>query len=101
MKLYNPQYNRKMNLKSEIIIEFNACHICDGELYEGWRVGCDDLVFRAGAEEALEVNEVEVKQKAIEAFRQFVKQYCAESGRKDISEDSEHYVKVFKELINS
>ena len=38
---------------------------------------------------------------AEEAFRLFVEKYCAESGRKDISEDSEHYVKVFNELINS
>ena len=42
----------------------------------------------------------DMKQKAIEAFRQFVEKYCAESGRRDISEDSEHYLKVFNELIN-
>jgi hypothetical protein len=39
-------------------------------------------------------------EKAIEAFRLFVEKYCAESGRTDISEDSEHYMKVFNELIN-
>ena len=41
-----------------------------------------------------------MKYKAIEAFRQFVEEYCSESGRRDISEDSEHYLKVFNELIN-
>ncbi|MEQ3276763.1 hypothetical protein [Bacteroides thetaiotaomicron] len=54
-------------------------------------------VFAAGVEEGKE----EVKLRATEAFRLFISRYCAESGRKDISEDSEHYVKVFNELINS
>ncbi len=53
------------------------------------------------AHQAVQLAEDELAQKSIDAFRQFVEQYCAESGRKDISEDSEHYVKVFKELINS
>ena len=35
-----------MNTKD--IIEFNACHVCYGELHEGWRVGCKELVFRVG-----------------------------------------------------
>lgn len=42
----------------------------------------------------------ETKQKAIEAFRQFVEQYCTESGRSDISNESEHYISVFESLIN-
>lgn len=53
------------------------------------------------AHQAVQLAEEELKHKAIDAFRLFVKQYFAESGRKDISEDSEQYVKVFKELINS
>lgn len=57
-------------MKAETIIECNACHVCDGELYEGWRVGCDDLVFRAGAEESLKAKEMEMKQKAIKAFKE-------------------------------
>lgn len=89
-----------MKMKAEDIIECNACHVCDGELYEGWRIGCDDLVFRSGAEEAVKVKCEELKEKAIEAFRQFVESYCTESGRTDISKESEHYVKVFNKLIN-
>lgn len=50
---------------------------------------------------AILIAEEEVKQKAVEAFSQFVEKYCAESGVKCISEESEHYVKVFKELINA
>lgn len=57
-----------MNLKSETIIEYNACHVCNGELYEGWRVGCDDLVFRSGAEEALKVKEEEMRKKALQSY---------------------------------
>ena len=62
-----------MNAKD--IIECNACHICDGELYEGWRVGCDDLVFRAGAEEALKAKEEEMRNRAIEAYKQGCQYY--------------------------
>lgn len=90
-----------MSLKSKTIIESNACHVCDGELYEGWRVGCEDLVFRTGTEEALKVKEEEMRQKAIEAFRQFVEDYCNEPGRKGIAAESEHYLKIFNELINA
>lgn len=54
-------------MRAKEIIECNACHVCDGELYEGWRVGCDDLVFRSGAEEAVKIKEEEMKLKAIEA----------------------------------
>ncbi len=44
--------------------------------------------------------EKEIKKKAIQAFRQFVESYCDESGRKDIAAESEHYLKIFNELIN-
>ena len=57
-----------MNFKAETIIECNACHVSDGELYEGWRVGCDDLVFRSGAEEALKVKEEEMRKKALQSY---------------------------------
>lgn len=69
-------------MKAETVIECNACHVCDGELYEGWRVGCEDLVFRAGAEESLRVKEGEMKNKAIEAFR-----VMGEQTRFDITTD--------------
>lgn len=57
-------------------------------------------VSAAKAYGALAIAEEEIRQKAIEAFRQFVERYCAEAGWKDISKESEHYVKVFIELIN-
>ena len=53
------------------------------------------------AMKAVEMAEEEMKQKAIEAFRQFVEDYCNESGRKDIAAESEHYLKIFNELINA
>lgn len=40
---------------------------------------------------------LEVKRNASEAFRLFIEKYCAESGRRDISEN---YMKVFSKLIN-
>lgn len=53
------------------------------------------------AMKAVEMAEEEMKQKAIEAFRHFVEDYCNESGRKDIAAESEHYLKIFNELINA
>lgn len=54
-------------MNAEDVIYYNACHVCDGELHEGWRIGCQDLVFRPGVELALKVKEEEIKLKAIEA----------------------------------
>lgn len=53
------------------------------------------------AETAVEVAEKEMIQKATEAFRHFVEDYCSESGKKDIAAESEYYIKVFKDLINT
>lgn len=52
-------------------------------------------------EKAFCLGEEEMKQKATEAFRHFVEDYCNESGRKDIAAESEHYLKIFNELINA
>lgn len=86
-----------MSFKSEEYIDNNACHICDGELYEGWRVGCDDLVFRSGAEEALKAKEEEMKRKAIEAFRQCCNHRINECDNNCISCGA---YEVFKKKIN-
>lgn len=64
-------------MNAEDVIDRNACHVCDGELHEGWRVGCDDLVFRAGAKEAVEVKEKEMRLKAIEAFNEAMIYYTS------------------------
>lgn len=69
-------------MKAEDILTCNACHVSDGELYEGHRVGCDELVFMRGAEEAVLAKEEEVKSKAIEAFR-----IMGEETRFDITAD--------------
>ena len=76
-----------MNAKD--IIECNACHVCDGELYEGWRVGCDDLIFRAGAEEAVKVKE--------EAFKFATSGYFIIGG----TDYSANRLKEFIERLNS
>lgn len=48
----------------------------------------------------VDMAEKEMKEKAIEAFTEFIENYCKESGRTDISNDSEHYIKVFTNLLN-
>ena len=58
----------------------------------------DELICLAesGArEKAME----EMREKALEAFCSFVEDYCSESGRKDISSESEHYIEVFKSKL--
>lgn len=73
------------------------------DLYNKILNGFEDWDF-SDLERLLEISnqetEKEMKEKAIEAFRQFVESYCTESGRTDISKESEHYVKVFNKLIN-
>ncbi|MCB6712306.1 hypothetical protein LI160_01720 [Bacteroides xylanisolvens] len=61
---------------------------------------CHYYVHDSEAFEAVSIAEEEIKQRAVEAFRHFVEDYCNESGKKDIAKDSEHYIKVFEELIN-
>lgn len=58
----------KIRLKSEDIIRYNACHVSDGELYEGWKVGCEDLVFKDGVDEAMKAKEEEMRIKARNAY---------------------------------
>lgn len=58
----------KIRLKSEDIIRYNACHVSDGELYEGWKVGCEDLVFKDGVDEAMKAKEEEMRLKARGAY---------------------------------
>lgn len=61
--------------------------------YAGYDVTYED------AKEAVKIAKKEMKEKAIEAFRSFVEDYCSESGRIDISSESEHYIKVFKNQL--
>mgnify|MGYP003207194012 len=61
---------------------------------------CQYYVHDSEAFEAVSIAEEEMKQSAIEAFSSFVVSYCNESGKKDIVKDSEHYIKVFEELIS-
>lgn len=42
-----------------------------------------------------------MKERAIEAFKEFVSDYCHESGRIDISNNSDHYIRVFMDKINN
>ena len=57
------------------------------------------VVFKEIALTAVNMAALEMKEKAIEAFRQFIEEYCSESGRTDISKDSGHYLKVFEKLM--
>ena len=74
------------------------------KLYDKILAGVEDWDY-LDLERLLELSnqeiEKEIKKKAVEAFRRFVEDYCSESGRKDIAAESEHYLKIFKELINN
>lgn len=85
-----------MKMTAKDIIECNACHVCDGELYEGWRVGCNDLVFRSGAEEAVEVVKQETKEKCQIAFRNFM----LRATLANVSGESFDYEKEFAETMS-
>ena len=51
--------------------------------------------------QAFEAGAQYMEGKAIEAFEKFVKEYSHESGRHDISENEDHYIKIFESIINS
>lgn len=55
--------------KAREILQSGACHVCDGELMDGHRVGCDDLAYYVTAEEAIEQAEADRDAKAVEAHR--------------------------------
>lgn len=42
----------------------------------------------------------ELKDKAIQAFKGFVDNYCHEAGHYNISNNTEHYIEIFKQLLN-
>lgn len=56
--------------KAQEILQSGACHVSDGELMDGHRVGCDDLAYYVIVEEAIEQAEAERDAKAVEAFKQ-------------------------------
>lgn len=74
------------------------------KLYDKILAGVEDWDY-LDLERLLELSnqeiEKEIKKKAVEALRRFVEDYCSESGRKDIAAESEYYIKVFKDLINT
>ena len=77
--------------KAQELIKLRCCNKYGSVVYDL----CADEVVKI-----VEAAESEIKEKAIDAFSQFVKDYCLESGREDIHADAEHYIGVFKELIN-
>lgn len=60
--------------------------------------GKQKVVFVEIANTAVNMARLEMKQRAIEAFRYFM-EYCHESGIMSISNDSEHYLDVFKKEL--
>lgn len=55
--------------KAQEILQSGACHVCDAELMDGHRIGCDDLAYYVTAEEAIEQAEADRDAKAVEAHR--------------------------------
>jgi len=49
---------------------------------------------------AVELAEKEIKDKAIDAFEEFVGPYCRDNNIHYICDAAEHYVKAFKKLLN-
>ena len=45
--------------KAQEILQSGACHVCDGELMDGHRIGCDDLAYYVTALEAIEQAEAD------------------------------------------
>lgn len=89
-----------MNQKAKNYIKSNILDMESGNRMDSTEY-VQYAVSEAKAYAAIEIAEREVREKAKEAFRKFVEDYCSESGKKDITKESEHYMKVFDELINT
>lgn len=68
--------------KAQEILQSGACHVCDGELMDGHRIGSDDLAYYVTAEEAIEQAEADRDAKAVEAY----KASCGYDGYCEIQE---------------
>ena len=59
--------------KAKEILNDGACHVSDGELLDGHRLGCTDLVYYSDAIEAIKAAEQEaeerMREKAVEVFK--------------------------------
>lgn len=76
--------------KAREILQSGACHVCDGELMDGHRVGCDDLAYYVTAEEAIEQAEADRDAKAVEAHRG-----CCSSRDHEVNKCLFHGVQCF------
>jgi hypothetical protein len=56
--------------------------------------------YAGDASESVDIAEKEMKEKAIEGFRHFVKDYSREAGHWDIYKGSDHYIEWFTEMLN-
>lgn len=63
--------------------------------------GADALIEHASRNSKAKyiLGQRDMKVLAIEAFREFIEDYCSESGRKDLSVDSTHYLEMFKSKL--
>lgn len=95
MKYYDSEIK---SLKAKELLDINSFTTVLGTNAK-WTMP-DEMVSSKNAFKAIEIAEQEMLHKAIEAFTEFMENYCEESGRTDISNNSEHYIKIFTELLD-
>jgi hypothetical protein len=57
-------------------------------------------ISKEKAIEAVEIAEQQIKDKAIDAFEDFVGPYCRDNNIHYICDAAEHYIKAFEKLLN-
>ena len=86
-------------MKAEQLVENNAIGTRDLPYVVNQDGEEQKVVFKEIALTAVNMARLEMKEKAIEAFRDFVKDYCEEAGHYNISKNAEHYIEVFKNKL--
>ncbi|WP_321437190.1 hypothetical protein [uncultured Bacteroides sp.] len=90
-----------VNEKSEKYLNENIIRIEDpNHQFKDYGINSHEVVLYSKAHRAVLIAEEEIKNKATEAFRHFVEDYCKESGISFISNGSEHYLDVFKKELD-
>jgi len=60
----------------------------------------EEVITNKDALKSIEMAREEIKDKTIECFKYFVRNYCAKPNQWKIYEEEKHYIEVFIEMLN-
>lgn len=70
------------------------------EIIDGEQTNNQAYVTKEDAIISVDLAEKDIRDKSVDCFVHFVEDYCHEAGHWEIYKESEHYTKIFKEMLN-